>query len=65
MSSYQSRDKFLEEIRHDVLAELPQEGRVAEHFLVLPELVQGNPLQDIGVVSLYGKLNIELCREKC
>ena len=58
MSSYQSRDKFHEEIRHDVLAELPQEGRVAEHFLVLPELVHGNPLQDIGVVSLCGKLNI-------
>ena len=58
MRSNYSRDKFFEKIHHDALAQLPHEGRVAEHFFVLPDLVHGNPLQDIGVVSLCGKLNI-------
>ena len=51
-----SRDKFFEEINEDVLAaELLQEGGVAEYPFVLAELVHGNHLQGIGVVSVCGE----------
>ena len=51
-----SEDKFLEKINHDVLAQLLQEGGVAEDLLVLPELLHGDLLQgSSGVVSLCGE----------
>ena len=60
-----SGDKFLEKINHDVLAQLLQEGGVAEDLLVLPELLHGDLLQgSSGVMNGCRENKIRFYPEK-